>query len=488
MKKNSLHKLILVALMIPLGLSSSHGQGTRLEDFSLKLSPGTLSYFGDITNDMNASSRFSDNSKFAFGVSLTQQYAPCFGLQAQFMTGNLHKTSDINTYYTGSVNEFSLSARFDPLRIWKQRSLTLSPYITGGIGVFTYKGLVRYVDNDQAALDTYGYNYSGVKNNPKGTALAFPVAIGLSYSILPNLQIELEHCMRFTNTDFLDCKGSGSSNDSYSSTSIGLRFSFPSKGNDARSTKTKKTKATTAPVEIKKAADKEVNVFIDCEMPETSVAGQSYDVNIRLNKGSYTGPGKLIQKYPEGFTATKNVDDNYAFSFNNQMAVIEWAQMPADSVISLSYKAKTSETLTGSQTITGRFEYQDFEGAKTVRFNQSVFVDAPKKEADEDADVYTKSNIKQAKAIPGIEFRVQIGAFRNNSQADTDLAAKYRISEVIQEEFTGGWYKYTIGSFKTYEQAVSYRDKFIARSKMPSAFIVAYRDGKRLAKISDALK
>jgi len=475
--------------MIPLGLSSSHGQGTRLEDFSLKLSPGTLSYYGDITNDMNASSRFSDNSEFAFGISLTQQYAPCFGLQAQFLTGNLHKTSDINTYFTGSVTEFSLSARFDPLRIWKQRSLALSPYVTAGVGAFMHKGVHRYIDSDLVLPPTYGYNFDGVDNLPRQTALSIPVAIGLSYSILPNLQLELEHCMRFTNTDLLDCvEVASSANDCYATTTIGLRFSFPSKGNDSRSTKTKKTKVTTAPVEIKKVADQEVNVFIDCEMPETSVAGQSYDVNIRLNKGSYTGPGKLIQKYPEGFTATKNIDDNYSFSFNNQMAVIEWAQMPADSVISLSYKAKTSETLAGSQTITGRFEYQDFEGAKTVRFNQSVFIDAPKQETDENADVYTKSNIKQAKAIPGIEFRVQIGAFRNNSQADTDLAAKYRISEVIQEEFTGGWYKYTIGSFKTYEQAVSYRDKFIARSKMPSAFIVAYRDGKRLAKITDALK
>jgi cell division protein FtsN len=100
----------------------------------------------------------------------------------------------------------------------------------------------------------------------------------------------------------------------------------------------------------------------------------------------------------------------------------------------------------------------------------------------------TKGNIREAKPLTGVEFRVQCGAFRDKNSADTQLAAKYRITEIIQEEFTDGWYKYTVGSFRTYEEASNYKELFIARTKISTAFIVAYRDGRRLAKISEAFK
>jgi cell division protein FtsN len=98
------------------------------------------------------------------------------------------------------------------------------------------------------------------------------------------------------------------------------------------------------------------------------------------------------------------------------------------------------------------------------------------------------ANIRQAQAMPGIEYRVQCGAFRDRSQAAGILASKYGITEQIQEEYHDGYYKYTVGSFDTYEKAVKFRDAFIQRSKIWSAFIVAYRDGKRLAKITDAYR
>jgi len=98
------------------------------------------------------------------------------------------------------------------------------------------------------------------------------------------------------------------------------------------------------------------------------------------------------------------------------------------------------------------------------------------------------ANIRQSQAIAGVEYRVQCGAFRDRSQAGTHLAAKYGISENIQEEFIDGWYKYTVGSYRTYDEAVRFRDGFIQRTKIWSAFIVAYRDGKRLARITDATR
>jgi len=51
------------------------------------------------------------------------------------------------------------------------------------------------------------------------------------------------------------------------------------------------------------------------------------------------------------------------------------------------------------------------------------------------------------------------------------------IGHVEQE---GGYYKYTAGTFKNYNQAVSYRDQVENLPEVEGAFVVAYRDGKRI--------
>ena len=350
-------------------------------------------------------------------------------------------------------------------------------------------------------LPNFGYNIDGVTKANKQTAMSMPMAIGLSYQILPNLQVELEHSLRMTNTDLLDCfKGPSTANDLYSLTSIGLRFTIPTR----TSVKIVEPNTLNIPPVIKPVIP-EINVFVDCEIPETIQVGQTFDVKVRVNKGNYKGPAKLIQKYPVGLTALDDLTRSDLFSFTNQNVIIEWDQMPADSTVTYNYQVKVGENLTGSQTIIGKFEYQQPDGAKTVRFNKSIFIDNQKQTDEKEISInqllkqydsgesakaapVTKGNIKESKPSAGIEFRVQCGAFRYKSQADTHLAGKNNITEIIQEEYTDGWYKYTVGSFRTYKEAARYRDSFIARTNILSAFIVAYKDGHRLAKITDAFK
>jgi len=491
MKNISFKKWILMVGLLPLTFVESNAQGTSLQDFSLKLSPGAMVYYGDLTNaSANAFDKISGSSRLGFGCAVIRQYSPFFGLQAQVTAGNLHKTSDDGTYFSGSLTEFGLSARFDPIKLWKKRTCLLSPYVSVGVGAFIFKSAHRVTATDSILLPTYGYNFSNVDNSSKQTALCMPIAIGLSYSILPNLQLELEHSIRMTNTDLLDCvKGTSATNDSYSTTSIGLRISIPSKSTGKTTNNTLINSSVT-----NNQKNNAINIFIDCETPETVDGGKTFNVDIRVNKGSYKGQGKLIQRFPEGFTAIENMTETLPFTFTNQTVVVEWEKLPADTTVTYSYRVKVAESVSGNQTITGRFEYMESDGVKTVRFNKSIFVNNQSlqdqnnaKESDA-ATTYTKSNIKKSQAVAGIEYRIQIGAFRNNSQADTQLAAKYKISELIQEEFVDGWYKYTVGSFRTYEDAASYKDKFIAKTKLLSVFIVAYKDGRRLAKISDATK
>ncbi|TSA35648.1 MAG: SPOR domain-containing protein [Porphyromonadaceae bacterium] len=511
MKSNGLKILILLGFLIPSTLFESKGQVASLQGFSLKVSPGALVYYGDLsTNNLNIPKRIITGSKFGVGAGIIKQFSPFFGIQAQFLAGSLYTSAPDNTYFAGSLTEFSLSARFDPIRLWKGKSFKLSPYASVGVATFSFRSVRREMYTNVVLLPNFGYNIDGVTKANKQTAMSMPISIGLSYQIMPNLQVELEHSLRMTNTDLLDCfKGPSTANDLYSLTSIGLRFTIPtpSTGNIEQTNAlnnapvVKTDKAT----EVTKTDIPEINVFVDCEIPETIQVGQTFDVKVRVNKGNYTGPAKLIQKYPDGFTVLDDLTRSHLFSFTNQNLIMEWEQLPADSTVTYNYQVKVGGNLTGSQTITGKFEYQQPDGAKTVRFNKSIFIDNQKQADEKEISInqllkqydsgesakaapVAKGNIKQSQPLAGIEFRVQCGAFRYKSQADTYLAVKYSITEIIQEEYADNWYKYTVGSFRTYKEAARYRESFIARTGILSAFIVAYKDGHRLANINDAFR
>ncbi len=499
MPTNRLKTLILLIFFTTISIMSTRSQTFDLQSFSIKVSPGALAYYGDMsTNDLNVFTRIATGSKFGFGASVIKQFTPFFSMQAQFTAGSLYTSAPDQTYFAGSLNEYSLSARFDPLKLLK-RNFGLSPYVSIGIGTFGFRSVRREIGTNLVLLPDFGYGPDGVTNLRRQTAMSMPIAIGLSYKVLPYLQLELEHSLRFTNTDLLDCfKGPSTANDLFSLTSIGLRFSLPSSGTPyTRRNKNENRLPLERNVNNKEQGESATgvaNIYVDLVLPETVLAGQLLEVKLRLNKGTYQGMAKLVQKYPEGFSEVRDLTKSTLFSFSGQNVVIEWGKMPSDGTLNYNYQVKVGSGLEGSQTITGRLDYEDQEGHKTVYFNKTIFVDQPKLAEtiqvtgqNQDAGE-NRGNIRKSQPLTGIEFRVQCGAFRENSQAQSELAAKYRITEVIQEESIDGWYKYTVGSFRTYDEAASYRDKFITRTGITTAFLVAYKDGKRLPKITDAFR
>lgn len=94
----------------------------------------------------------------------------------------------------------------------------------------------------------------------------------------------------------------------------------------------------------------------------------------------------------------------------------------------------------------------------------------------------TGSYTNQFIAKPGVEFRVQCGAFKSRNEGKA-LVRKYNIKDPLQEETHKGLIKYTVGSFKTYREAEAFRDTFSRRTNLYSVFIVAYRNGVRQANI-----
>jgi hypothetical protein len=93
----------------------------------------------------------------------------------------------------------------------------------------------------------------------------------------------------------------------------------------------------------------------------------------------------------------------------------------------------------------------------------------------------TKPVVTQVQEMePGIVFKVQIGAF--NQEVPLDIANKFlKIAKkgIKNYKDESGLTIYTVGKYKTYEEADKSRQE-VAAEGLPDAFIVAYSDGKKI--------
>ena len=79
-------------------------------------------------------------------------------------------------------------------------------------------------------------------------------------------------------------------------------------------------------------------------------------------------------------------------------------------------------------------------------------------------------------------FKIQIAASKNPINNDK-LKNIYCGNEEVREIVESGWYKYMIGSFSKYSEALSHKNSV----NVIGAFVVAYRNSSKLS-INEAIK
>lgn len=80
---------------------------------------------------------------------------------------------------------------------------------------------------------------------------------------------------------------------------------------------------------------------------------------------------------------------------------------------------------------------------------------------------------------PGVEFTVQIAASKTMTDPEF-FQKKYELSGEVEVNRADGWNRYSIGHYIKYWQAREYRNILATRNSINDAFVVAYKDGKRL--------
>lgn len=89
------------------------------------------------------------------------------------------------------------------------------------------------------------------------------------------------------------------------------------------------------------------------------------------------------------------------------------------------------------------------------------------------------NGVKVLQPPRGIVFRIQVSAVRYPGD-DGSYFGDSPLLQDLRVENTDGWYKYTVGPASSYIEAEKMKDRINAETLVKDAFVVVYRDGRRV--------
>jgi Domain of unknown function (DUF6089) len=202
--------LFFVSIAVNANAQSQNNEYVQKGEFGITV--GLAHYFGDI-NTRAAINR----PKPAIGAFFRKQFGNYVGLRfsAHYAQLGYSDTYSENEYqklrnlsFNTNIWEIALQGDFNFFKfIPNDPDYSFTPYITLGVGVFTYDPYA-YTDGQKEFLRPLGtegqlIGYNGRKQYST-MALCIPLGVGAKFNISEKINFSLEVGYRFTGTDYLD--------------------------------------------------------------------------------------------------------------------------------------------------------------------------------------------------------------------------------------------------------------------------------------------
>lgn len=84
-----------------------------------------------------------------------------------------------------------------------------------------------------------------------------------------------------------------------------------------------------------------------------------------------------------------------------------------------------------------------------------------------------------ADTLTGTSYRVQFFAYKDNTWSAEQVREKFSLAIPVNREYSGGWYRYTVGSFASADAARQLMNEIRTNKELHDAFVVKYVNGKR---------
>ena len=453
------------------------GQSSMSHKWYFNVNGGMSQLFGDIQDESNHISKMKGESDIGFGGRLGYYASPIFGIHAQFLKSNFHGAkSKSDLEFESDLAEYQLGTTINlsNLIFGKKVDRTVSIYATTGFGMIFFRSqLMRQSTGN--LIEYFGYNELGEKTS-RESAIVIPMGAGLDFRLGENWYVNLESVLRLSNTDKLDAHESGPKKDAYFYTSLGVSYNFGKK---------KRKEIVVPPIEY--VEETSVDSLLDTKVdlvyyiPKDVTSYDTFNLKFEIYKGALDGKAELTQVLPIGFNVLDTNIANTRVEFNNYMLSMSWDEMPEDSVFTISYRVAL-DRIYGNLPLT-TILYIDRTG-KEYKFKTNVWIERVRPQEEE---VVEEPVVEEeiVEAGPEVEFRVQVRAAYKAKIPLQRLANKYHLRDEIKEDYIGNWYKYSVGSFETMEEAKEYRAGIMKDHGVRDAFIVVFVNGVRLNSLSE---
>ena len=205
-------KTLTILFFIVLGYSAKAQRYDYVQQGEFGITAGAAHYFGDL-NTRAAINR----PKPALGIFFRKQFGNYIGMRvsahyAQLGYSDIYSKNDYqktrNLSFNTNIWELAVQGDFNFYKfIPGDPDHLFTPYVTLGVGVFTYDPYA-FLDGNKEFLRPLGtegqlIGYQGRK--PYNTmAFCIPLGVGVKYNISDKMNVSFEISQRFTNTDYID--------------------------------------------------------------------------------------------------------------------------------------------------------------------------------------------------------------------------------------------------------------------------------------------
>lgn len=475
-------KQILLILLIFISALTVYGQVqgqfSGRNKWYVNANAGFSQMYGDIQNEDNPLAKFSGETGFAFGLKGGHYFSPVFSGHFQLINESFVGIKESNglQFESGLLEmQFGAMANLSNL-FFAEKDRKLSFYFLAGISPVYYKSKVWRSENGEV-LFNYGYpESSGVADNGREFGLAFPLGGGLAFRLQDNWYLTLETALRLSTTDLLDAYERGGRNDAYYYTSLGVTYNFE--------IQKRKRKTITPPVPANNPAFPYADypVLLEYFIPADLNSLDEFTLTCKIYKGPIDGKGELTQVLPIGFNVLDTNINNARTEFKNYTLSMYWDELPADSIMQISYRVKLDK-IYGSLPMTSIVYFN--KTGQEHKFKTDVFI--KRKIIAEPIAVAEEVPKEKEMTSPSekVRFELQVLASYKVALSADSLKKLFDVERDIKMVKIDGWYKYSIGSFKTYEEAREYRKSINGKRNIKDPFIIAYYDNKRLNTLSE---
>jgi len=265
-------------------------------------------------------------------------------------------------------------------------------------------------------------------------------------------------------------------------------------------------------------------VFVERRFPSAFMEPISTaKITLIIHKLNITGFAKVEDSIPFGFIANSMDTHGASFTFDDNIAKFVWQNMPADSVITVSYQLSSGTDVKGKYSLHGDLSYIYNNEPIALPIGATTFstpsnntnatsTDAtPSSTKPTSSPVVNNSNnelptivnttnqptttippivtpatapaavvaASSAPATTAVIYKVQIMALHNAVDVSY-FSSKKQIKAKISTEVIGDYTKYTVGPYTDYKSAQQALEA-IKNGGISGPFIVAYKAGERIS-------